>query len=123
MGVNRHDENEEWVGSRIESWVETYKKAMLTPVILRLVAMHQPLTVATLTTHLATATGWQVTERGLYRTVKRLQDSGFLNVENIEAPRTGAKRKELTVSQLGGQFLAGIDSNLVDLPGDQTSTQ
>ncbi|WP_289020190.1 helix-turn-helix transcriptional regulator [uncultured Ornithinimicrobium sp.] len=123
MSALHQDENEEWVTSRIESWVETYKKAMLTPVILRLVATHQPVTVAALTNFLVAATGWQVTERGLYRTVKRLQDAGFLNGENIDAPRTGAKRKELTLSPLGGQFLAGIDTNLIQLPTNRSPAE
>lgn len=122
MSAAHPDEHEEWMADRIQSWVETYKKAMLTPVILRLVAIHQPVTVATLTAHLTAATGWQITERGLYRTVKRLQDTGYLTSENVVAPRTGAKRKELTLSLLGHRFLSGIDVNIIDLPVQSTST-
>lgn len=116
MAAAHPDETAEWMAGRIETWVETYKKAMLTPVVLRLVALHQPVTVATLTDRLVAATGWQITERGLYRTVKRLQDSGFLAGASIDAPRTGAKRKELTLSPLGDQFLAGVDASIIDLP-------
>lgn len=116
MSSGHPDELEEWMNGRVESWVEMYKKAMLTPMILRLVAAHQPVTIAALTDHLTAATGWQITERGLYRTVKRLQDSGFLSGQNTDAPRTGAKRKELTLSSLGAQFQAGIDASLVELP-------
>ncbi|MDO5645477.1 MAG: helix-turn-helix transcriptional regulator [Dermabacter sp.] len=115
MSAERPNEDDEWVAHRIDSWVETYKKAMLTPVVLRLVAMHQPVMVATLTEHLTAVTGWQVTERGLYRTVKRLQDIGYLTSENVAAPRTGAKRKELALTSLGEKFLSGIDANLIDL--------
>lgn len=120
MSLTHPDEDEEWITGRIESWIETYKKAMLTPAILRLVATHQPVTIAALLEHLTTSTGWQITERGLYRTVKRLQDSGLLISEDVDAPRTGAKRKELTLSPLGHQFLAGIDANLIDLPESST---
>ncbi|QZY51944.1 helix-turn-helix domain-containing protein [Leucobacter tenebrionis] len=116
MNPTHPGENEEWMSGRIESWVETYKKAMLTPVILRLVAIHQPVTIATLLADLTARTGWQITERGLYRTVKRLQDSGFLTSDDVAAPRTGAKRKELALSDLGARFLEGIDANLVQLP-------
>tara|TARA_R100000365_G_C2730504_1_gene60844 strand:+ start:683 stop:1048 length:366 start_codon:yes stop_codon:yes gene_type:complete len=115
------DENEEWVTSRIESWVETYKKAMLAPILLRLTSIHQPVTVNDLTTHLAAASGWHVTERGLYRTVKRLEDSGLLVSKAVDAPRTGAKRKEFSLSPLGGHFLSGISANIVELPRDATS--
>lgn len=116
MSTDHPSELEEWLTGRVESWVETYKKAMLTPVLLRLVAIHQPLTIADLTHHLTSATGWQLTERGLYRSVKRLQDSGFITVEDVDAPRTGAKRKKLTLSPLGERFLHGIDANLVEPP-------
>ena len=116
MPPTHPDESEEWMAGRIESWVETYKKAMLTPVILRLVAIRQPVTIAALLGHLTSDTGWQITERGLYRTVKRLQDTGFLTSEDTDAPRTGAKRKELALSSLGVQFLAGVNANLVQLP-------
>ncbi|MDJ1371246.1 helix-turn-helix transcriptional regulator [Gulosibacter molinativorax] len=110
------EESEEWLSGRVESWVETYKKAMLSPVILRLVEIHQPVTIAELLNHLTITTGWQITERGLYRTVKRLQDTGFLLSEERDAPRTGAKRKELALSPEGAQYLAGIDANLIELP-------
>lgn len=114
---SRPSESEEWVAGRIESWVETYKKSMLTPVILDLVAAHEPASIATIADGIAEATGWQVTERGLYRTLKRLQDSGLLSSTDVDAPRTGAKRKELTLTALGEAFLSGVTANLVALPG------
>lgn len=121
MHAAHPDENEEWVASRIESWVETYKKAMLAPILLRLTAIHQPVTVNALTAHLAATTGWHVTERGLYRTVKRLQDSGLLVSRAVDVLRTGAKRKELSLTPLGGRLLSGIGANIVELPRDDAS--
>ena len=108
-------EDEEWVAGRVQSWVETYKKAMLTPLILHLVAIHQPIAIAALNDHLGAITKWKITERGLYRTVKRLQDSGLLAVTNVDAPRTGAKRKELSLPPLGRQFLTEVGAHLVPL--------
>lgn len=112
----RPDESQEWVADRIESWVETYKKSMLTPVVLSLVAAHQPTGVAQIADAITASTGWQITERGLYRTLKRLQDSGLLTSADVDAPRTGAKRKELSLTPLGAAFLAGVTGNLVELP-------
>lgn len=112
---DRPSETEEWMADRIDSWVETYKKSMLTPVILTLVARHQPTSIATVTELLGANTGWHVTERGLYRTVKRLVDSGLLHSVEVDAPRTGVKRKELTLSALGAQFLEGVSANVIDL--------
>lgn len=110
----RPAEEEEWVEARVESWVDTYKKSMLTPVILRAVADSQPVTVAGVAAAVAATTGWQITERSLYRSLKRLQDTGLLHSTEVDAPRTGAKRKELSLTGLGSQFLAGITASLVE---------
>ncbi|MCC3268640.1 PadR family transcriptional regulator [Arthrobacter gengyunqii] len=109
-------EEQEWVEARVESWVETYKKSMLTPVVLRAVAERQPVTVASVAAAVAASTGWQITERSLYRTLKRLQDSGLLHSAEVDVPRTGAKRKEISLTGLGAQFLAGITASLVEFP-------
>ncbi|MCQ1946748.1 MULTISPECIES: PadR family transcriptional regulator [unclassified Arthrobacter] len=109
----RPTEDEEWVEARIESWVETYKKSMLTPVILRVVEAAQPVTVARIAAGVASATGWTITERSMYRSLKRLQDSGFLQSAEVAAPRTGAKRKEISLTAVGARFLAGINDSLV----------
>ncbi|WP_436326926.1 PadR family transcriptional regulator [Brevibacterium sp. FAM 27836] len=117
LGEERPTEEQEWLSDRIDSWVETYKKSMLTPVVLHLVARHQPTGITTILTELTRRTGWQITERGLYRTIKRLQDSGLLVSTDTSAPRTGAKRKELSLTTLGRAFLSGITENLIELPG------
>lgn len=111
-------EEREWLDHRVESWVETYKKSMLTPITLSLVAKHQPAEISTVAEAVTAATGWQITERGLYRTIKRLQDSGFLVSTAVDAPRTGAKRKLLSITPLGAGYLTGIRGHLVEVPGD-----
>ncbi|SMX72734.1 MULTISPECIES: helix-turn-helix transcriptional regulator [Brevibacterium] len=112
----RLDENDEWLTHKVDAWVETYKKSMLTPVTLTIVAEHQPIGVAAVAEKVTATTGWHVTERGLYRTLKRLQDSGLLASTDTSAPRTGAKRKDLSLTPLGTRYLAGIADNIVDLP-------
>lgn len=109
-------EEQEWLDHRVDSWVETYKKSMLTPVTLSLVATHQPAEISTIAEAVTAATGWQITERGLYRTIKRLQDSDLLQSTAVDAPRTGAKRKLLSLTPLGASFLSEIKGNLVEVP-------
>ena len=87
--------------------METYKKSMLAPITLSLVAAHQPAEISTVAEAVTAATGWQITERGLYRTIKRLQDSGFLQSTAADAPRTKAKRKMLSLTPLGASYLSG----------------
>lgn len=112
-------EEREWLDHRVESWVETYKKSMLTPITLSLVAKHQPAEISTVAEAVTAATGWQITERGLYRTIKRLQDSGFLQSTAVDAPRTGAKRKMLSLTPLGASYLSGIRDSLVEVPEER----
>ena len=116
IAAHHLDESAEWVAERIDSWVETYKKAMLTPIVLALVARSQPTVISDLTEDITALTGWQITERGLYRTVRRLQDSGLLSSTSGDAPRTGAKRKVISLTALGEQLLDGVQQNLVSLP-------
>lgn len=118
MPVDRPNESDEWLVHRIDAWVETYKKSMLTPVVLTLIADRQPAAITTITEDIKTTTSWQVTERGLYRTLKRLQDSGLLTSTETDVPRTGVKRKELSLTHLGERFLAGITANVIDFPVD-----
>lgn len=119
MAVRRPSENEEWVSARVDAWVETYKKSMLGPVILGVVAGQPQASVAEVADCIKQATGWQVTDRGLYRTLKRLEDSGLLASTDVDAPRTGAKRKALRLTTLGEQFLKGVNANTVELPSSQ----
>ncbi|MCT2182783.1 PadR family transcriptional regulator [Brevibacterium casei] len=114
--AHRPTETEEWLSDRVESWVDTYKKSMLTPVILAIVAAEQPTGIARIAEAVTAETGWTVTERGLYRTLKRLEDSGLLSTAEVDAPRTGAKRKELSLTRLGEGLLSGIRANLVTVP-------
>ena len=88
--------------------------SMLTTVILSLASAHQPMSIADIAAGIASTTGWQVTERGLYRTLKRLQAEGLLHGTDVDAPRTGAKRRELSLTDLGAEFLAGVTEHLID---------
>src|SRR5699024_5579179 len=109
---------EEWLDHRVESWVETYKKSMLTPIVLPLIPDHQPIGMPALPEAQRAATRRNGTARGLYRTRKRLEDSQLLATSQVDAPRAGAKRKELSLTDLGVAFLAGIRANLVEVPED-----
>lgn len=120
MSPRHPDETSEWLQGRVDSWVETYKKAMLTPVVLRHILNSEPITVAELAIQVQSATGWRLTEHGLYRTIRRLEDAALIATTDVPAPRTGARRKELTLSQLGKSFLAGIEDNIIDLHEEST---
>ncbi len=58
-------------------------------------------------------TGWSVTERRLYRTLKRLADSGALSVRKVDMARTGAKSHDFELAPLGHNYLCNIEQELL----------
>lgn len=98
-------ESEEWLEGLVESWIETYKKAMLAPVILDILRATAPVGIGEVAQALHCRTGWHVTERGLYRTIQRLEGSGLVASEAVDAPRTGARRKVLALTPAGERYL------------------
>lgn len=115
-GQRLPSEDEEWLAERARAWVDTYKKSMLTPVLLAQVGRAAPVTIAELAHAITETTGWDLTERGLYRTVKRLEDARLLSSVEVDAARTGAKRKELSLTADGAALLRAITAHLVALP-------
>lgn len=104
-------EADEWLDELVTGWVEVYKKSMTTLVLLRIVADLAPVPAATIRAELAARTGWQLTERGLYRTLKRLAGSDLLAVETIPVERTGRPRKDYALTGLGRDFLARLEAS------------
>ncbi len=113
--TQRPNETAEWLAARADSWVDTYKKSMLTPLVLQIVRSHQPASVPTIRAGIERGAGWRITERGLYRTLQRLENSGFLISTQVEAHRTGASRKTFTVTDTGKRFLSEISGRLITL--------
>ncbi|WP_101653452.1 helix-turn-helix transcriptional regulator [Brevibacterium ihuae] len=104
----RPSEQEEWEAELLRGWVDTHKRAMLTPVILALVRTRAPVAADALRPAVEEATGWTLTERGLYRTLKRLADQGLLTRTEAEAERTGAKTNLFALTGAGGRLLAAV---------------
>lgn len=67
---------------------------------------HGPLPTATIRTEFSDRTGWPITERGLYRTLKRLAASDLLSVEAVPVARTGRPRKDDAMTDLGRDYVA-----------------
>ena len=110
--MSRPDELEEWEADALASWIETYKKAMTTPVLLRLIATHQPVAAGALAELIPERTGWTLTERGLYRTLKRFETQGLLSHTTAPAARTGAARKDFSLTPVGARHLASIEEQI-----------
>lgn len=103
----------EWVEELAASWAEVYKKSATTLVLLRIIRTRGPIPAADIQAEFKQQTGWSITERGLYRTLKRLAALDLLAVTPVSIPGTGAKRKDFTLTPAGQLYLERITENLV----------
>lgn len=103
------DETEEWLDELVRSWTETYKKSLTTLELLRTVADLAPAPANTIGERVAQATGWRLTDRGLYRSLRRLTSLGLLYADEVAVARTGAKRKDYSLTTLGSAYLRRIE--------------
>lgn len=106
-------ESDEWLDELVETWTEMYKKSMVTLAILRLVAAAGWASVDEVGAAFGEATGWTITERGLYRTMRRLAAVGVLATVEVDVPRTGAKRKHFELTDFGKRYLKRIEAELL----------
>ncbi|WP_152353917.1 PadR family transcriptional regulator [Brachybacterium subflavum] len=106
-------EDSEWADELAASWVEVYKKAATTLALLRLVRESGPISAHVLAPLFAEATGWSLSERGLYRSLRRLAQAGVLDVAQVEVPRTGAKRQDFSLTAVGRAYLQRIEGHVL----------
>ncbi|GAA4529074.1 hypothetical protein GCM10023160_27720 [Brachybacterium paraconglomeratum] len=105
--------DDEWVQELARSWIEVYKKSATTLSLLRIIREHGPISAAGIAPLFAETTGWTLTDRGLYRTLRRLAESGVLSLEKVDVARTGAKRQDFALTPVGLAYLARIENELV----------
>ncbi|WP_129661283.1 helix-turn-helix transcriptional regulator [Rothia uropygialis] len=106
-------EDQEWVEELTANWIEVYKKSATTLALLRIVRDYGRLPAPAIRNEFVRATGWSVTERGFYRTLKRLADSGALSIRKVDIARTGAKRHDFELTPLGHNYLRNIEQELM----------
>lgn len=106
-------EEAEWAEELARSWVEVYKKSATTLALLRIIRAEGPIAAAGIAPRFAEATGWTLTDRGLYRTLRRLAESGVLSSAKVEVARTGAKRQDFSLTPVGRSYLERIEAELV----------
>ncbi len=103
------EEAEEWLDEMVRSWTEVYKKSLTTLELMRGVADLAPAPANRIGERFTQATGWTLTDRGLYRTLRRLTSLGLLRAEEVAVARTGAKRKDYSLTPLGSAYLKRIE--------------
>lgn len=99
----------EWVQELTAGWIETYKKSATTLVLLRIIRDAGAAPAAEIAEELRDRTGWTLTARGLYRTLRRLADARVLRIDRVDVARTGAKRQDFSLTPIGQSYLAAIE--------------
>jgi PadR family transcriptional regulator PadR len=106
------NEADELLDELVLQWVEMYKKSVVTVVILRKLR-HTPLWAKKLEQSLVLETGWDMTERGLYRTLQRLTSLGLITYSEVDVPKTGAPRKNYMLTPFGEAYLSRVEQQMV----------
>ncbi len=114
--ADRLSEDEEWLEELVRRWTEVYKKSMTTLALLTVIDSHGPASIATIIPKFTEATSWTVTERGMYRTLRRLASLGLLDAKEVSVERTGAKRKDFELTELGRAYLTRIGAEVLAVP-------
>jgi DNA-binding PadR family transcriptional regulator len=105
------DANQEILEEYVSSWVEMHKKSALQFVILYILSV-EPLWAKDVQARVAVMTDWQITERGLYRLLQRMEKQGLLEHVKQDAPKTGADRKIYRLTHLGESLLHEMSGEL-----------
>ncbi len=109
-----NDEAQELIDEQAYSWLEMHKKSALSYLVLCAIEKKQ-MWSKDLTAWITHATGWTITEKGLYRVLRRMQKQGIIEFSSEAAARTGAERKVYRVTPQGKALLAIIQDELAYL--------
>ncbi len=105
------DESRELVDEQAYSWLEMHKKSALSYLVLCALEKEK-MWSGNLTAWITSATSWTITEKGLYRVLRRMQKQGSIMFSSEAAARTGAERKVYRMTPEGQALLLAIRSEL-----------
>lgn len=91
-----NEEQTELIDEQFYSWLEVHKKSALSYVILSALSKKE-MWSQELTEWIIDKTGWSVTEKGLYRLLRRMQQADTIDFKQIAAKRTGALHRLSTM--------------------------
>jgi DNA-binding PadR family transcriptional regulator len=91
----------------VSRWAEVHKKS-LTTLLIMVCLSRQPMWSREILDWLTSVTGWELTQRGLHRSLKRMSELGLIEYELVTAARTGAERKSYKLTEFGRSGARGI---------------
>jgi len=102
---------QELVDEQVYSWTEMHKKSAISFLVLNALAS-KTMWSKDLEEWIRTTTGWNISERSLYRVLRRMQKQGSIHFVAESVARTGAERKVYATTPEGRALLAAIRKEL-----------
>jgi PadR family transcriptional regulator PadR len=84
----------------VSRWAEVHKKS-LTTLLIMVCLSRRSMWSKEILEWLTMVTGWEVTQRGLHRSLQRMSELGLIEYEGVTAARTGAERKSYSLTEFG----------------------
>ena len=103
---------QELVDEQIYSWTEMHKKSAVSFLVLSALKDNK-MWSKDLESWIRTTTGWNISERSLYRVLRRMQKQGSIQFEAEPVARTGAERKVYAMTPEGKSLLTFFRSPLI----------
>lgn len=114
-------EQDELAAEIVERWVETHKKSMTMFVVL-VALSSQPMWSRELDQWLRKNLNFELTERGLHRTLQRMTNLDLIAYTKDRSPKSGADRKVYRITEFGTRIARSIkDSGLSYLQNEAFS--
>ena len=101
----------EYVQEQLYSWLEMHKKSALTQLVLQSLESKARWS-GEIAEWLAALTEWDISEKSLYRTLRRMVKNELITFTLTEAERTGASRKTYELTSDGKLLLSGMKQEL-----------
>jgi PadR family transcriptional regulator, regulatory protein PadR len=84
----------------VDRWAGVHKKS-LTTLLIMVCLSRQSMWSKEILEWLTTVTGWEITQRGLHRSLQRMTELGLIEYEGVSAAKTGAERKSYSLTEFG----------------------
>lgn len=103
--------SQELVDEQVYSWTEMHKKSAVSFLILSALKT-KDMWSRDLEEWIRQKAGWDLSERSLYRILRRMEKQGSIHFKSESAARTGAERKVYTMTTEGKALLEAMRNEL-----------
>lgn len=103
--------NQDLVDEQAYSWTEMHKKSAVSFLVLAALATKN-MWSKDIESWIKNMAGWEMSERSLYRVLRRMEKQGSIEFTTEPVARTGVERKVFTITPEGEAILKSIRNEL-----------